>query len=415
MYRKTQCTICGAVVAVCAGVALGWTSVDVGTPTPGSAIFDEATGTWTVAGNGNDIWGNSDNFHFVFKYMVGDGSLAARVVAWSDGSNAWAKAGVMMREELVGGSRHAMTVITGGNGGGGSFQRRLTADSGSSSSSNPSPAPQPPWYVKIERTGDEFRGYFSQDGVNWTQHGPVLTIPMRTQAGTKAGCYVGLCVTSHVAATLRTATFDSVALEGDVYDAPPPQLEAYDPIPADGTTGVVSPLLQWTAGDTAVGHKVYLGTGEELTEADLVAPLHPATLYFHAPGLTPGAAYRWRVDEVDAAGAVHTGAVWSFSAAPLAAFEPAPPSGRGSRMSMSILPGPAALTPSRTTSTSAPASRTSPTVRRPPSWAIRTSRLSSSIRWRRARPTTGASMRSTPATARRWALSGVSRRSRTLP
>ena len=327
MYRKTQCTICCVVVAVCSGVALGWTGVDVGTPAPGSAIFDEATGTWTVAGNGNDIWGNSDNFHFVFKYLVGDGSLAARVVAWGDGSNAWAKAGVMMREELVGGSRHAMTVITGGNGGGGSFQRRLTADSGSSSSSNPSPAPQPPWYVKIERTGDEFRGYFSQDGVNWTQHGPVLTIPMRTQAGTKAGCYVGLCVTSHVAATLRTATFDSVALEGDVYDAPPPQLEAYDPIPADGTTGVVSPLLQWTAGDTAVGHKVYLGTGEELSEADLVAPLHPATLYFHAPGLAPGAAYRWRVDEVDAAGAVHTGAVWSFSAAPLTAFEPAPPSG----------------------------------------------------------------------------------------
>ncbi|MBN2129771.1 MAG: hypothetical protein JW741_09755 [Sedimentisphaerales bacterium] len=327
MYRITQCTICCVVVTVCSGVALGWTNVDVGAPTPGSALFEEATGTWTIAGNGNDIWGNSDNFHFVFKYLVGDGSITARVVAWGDGSNAWAKAGVMMREQLVGGSRHAMTVITAGNGGGGSFQRRLTADGGSSSDSDPSPAPQPPWYVKIERTADEFRAYFSQDGVNWTQHGPVLTIAMRTQAGTKAGCYIGLCVTSHVDGTLRTATFDSVVVEGDVYDAPPPQLEAYGPIPADGTTGVVSPLLQWTAGDTTVGHRVYLGTGEELTEADLVAPLHPVALYFHAPGLVPGAAYRWRVDEVDATGAVHTGAVWSFTAAPLTAFEPAPPPG----------------------------------------------------------------------------------------
>jgi len=327
MYRTTSFTICCAVVTVCTGVALSWTNVDVGTPTPGSAGFDEATGMWTVAGNGHDIWDNSDDFHFVFKYLVADGSIAARVLAWGDGSNAWAKAGVMMREDLTGGSRHATTVITGGNGGGGSFQRRLTADSGSASSSNPSPAPQPPWYVKIERTGDEFRGYFSQDGVNWTQHGPVLTVPMRTQAGTRAGCYVGLCVTSHVDGTLRTATFDSVVFEGDVFDAPPPQLEAYDPIPADGTTGVVSPLLQWTAGDTAVGHKVYLGTSAELTEADLVAPLHPAALYFHAPGLVPGAEYFWRVDEVDAAGAVHAGAVWSFTAALLTAFEPAPPPG----------------------------------------------------------------------------------------
>jgi len=327
MYRKTTFPIWCSVIALCAGVAWGWTNVDVGAPTPGSAGFDEATGTWTIAGNGHDIWDNSDDFHFVYKYLVGDGSLSARVVAWGDGSNAWAKAGVMMREDLTGESRHATTVITAGNGGGGSFQRRLAAGEGSSSSSNPSPAPAPPWYVKIERAGDEFRAYFSQDGVSWTQHGPVLTIPMRTAAGTKAGCYIGLCVTSHVTGTLRTATFDSVVLEGEIFDAPPPQLEAYAPAPADGVTGVVNPLLQWSAGETAVAHNVYLSTLGEPTEADLVAPQHPLPLYFHVPGLVPGARHYWRVDEVDAAGAVHPGSVWSFTAAPLTAFEPTPPPG----------------------------------------------------------------------------------------
>jgi hypothetical protein len=148
MLRKSTCIIWLVLVLVWGGTATAWTSVDVGAPTPGNAAVDEATGTWTITGNGHDIWDNSDNFHFVHKYLVGDGALSARVVALGDGSNAWAKAGVMMREDLVGESRHAMTVITGGNGGGGSFQRRLSTGGGSSSDSDPSPAPAPPWYVR---------------------------------------------------------------------------------------------------------------------------------------------------------------------------------------------------------------------------------------------------------------------------
>jgi hypothetical protein len=327
MLRKTARFVSLIWVLVWAGTVLAWTSVDVGTPAPGNATFDDVTSTWTIAGNGNDIWNNSDNFHFVHRYLVGDGALSARVVAWGDGSNAWAKAGVMMRGDLTGGAQHAMTVITAGNGWGGSFQRRLSAGVGSTSTNNPSPAPSPPWYVRIERTGDEFRGYFSQDGVNWNQHGPAVTLGLRDKTGTKAACYVGLCVTSHAAGELRTATFDSVVSEGDVFDAPPPQLEAYAPIPSEGLTGVKTPLLEWTPGETAWWHKVLLGTTPELTGADVVAPLSPVALYFHGPGLDPGVIYYWRVDEIEPDGTTHVGTVWSFTAAPLTAFEPVPPPG----------------------------------------------------------------------------------------
>jgi len=87
MFNKTIYIFWLVLVDALAGSAMAWTGVDVGTPTPGGAAFDEATGTWTIDGNGHDIWDNSDNFHYVYKYLVGDGSISARVVV----SASWAK------------------------------------------------------------------------------------------------------------------------------------------------------------------------------------------------------------------------------------------------------------------------------------------------------------------------------------
>jgi len=107
-----------------------------------------------------------------------------------------------------------------------------------------------------------------------------------------------------------------------------PQLKAYGPDPADGTTRVGSPLLRWKAGDTAIFHNVYLGTNPELGPEDLVGPRIILTLYWHAPGLQPGTTYYWRVDEVEADGTtVHEGDVWRFTAASLTASEPSPRNG----------------------------------------------------------------------------------------
>ena len=49
------------------------------------------------------------------------------------------------------------------------------------------------------------------------------------------------------------------------------QLKARKPNPANGSLNVGMPLLQWTPGDTAMFHNVYLGVIRNLTEADLVA------------------------------------------------------------------------------------------------------------------------------------------------
>ena len=105
--------------------------------------------------------------------------------------------------------------------------------------------------------------------------------------------------------------------------------KAYGPAPADGATGVTSPLLQWTRGDTAQWHDVFLGTTPELGPADKKArQTQMVTMYYHFAGLEPGTTYYWRIDEVEADGkTVYQGDVWSFTMAPVTAYSPNPRNG----------------------------------------------------------------------------------------
>jgi hypothetical protein len=105
----------------------------------------------------------------------------------------------------------------------------------------------------------------------------------------------------------------------------PIAFKASEPNPANGAIGVGTPLLQWRKGDTAVFHNVYVGTTPDLTEANLVGKSQPFALYYHVAGLTPGATYYWRVDEVEAdMTTVRTGDVWTFVAQDVKAYYPTP-------------------------------------------------------------------------------------------
>jgi len=101
--------------------------------------------------------------------------------------------------------------------------------------------------------------------------------------------------------------------------------KAHDPAPADGETGVTSPLLMWEAGITAQWHDVYLGTSPELGPGDLVGDRTPFNMHYHVTGFAPGTTYYWRVDEIEVDGVtIHEGDVWTFMAAPVKAHTPTP-------------------------------------------------------------------------------------------
>ena len=104
-----------------------WDSGDIGTVgIPGNATIDDSTGLYTVNGSGADIWGNGDDFFFVDQPLVGNGQIIARVLS-VENTDAWAKAGVMIRESLASGARNAAMIVSPGNGL--AFQRRVKAGS----------------------------------------------------------------------------------------------------------------------------------------------------------------------------------------------------------------------------------------------------------------------------------------------
>jgi regulation of enolase protein 1 (concanavalin A-like superfamily) len=104
-------------------------------------------------------------------------------------------------------------------------------------------------------------------------------------------------------------------------------VKASNPDPADGANSVTIPLFQWSAGPFAVLHNVYLGSTPDLTEADLVGSRQLSAVYYHAAGLQSGTTYYWRVDEIEADGAIRTGDVWKFSVTPRIAWSPTPADG----------------------------------------------------------------------------------------
>ena len=178
-----------------------WSNRDVGSVgLAGSSAI--RGGSFTVNGSGADIWNSSDQFHYVYQPLSGDGIIVARV-ATVQNSNAWVKAGVMIRETLAPESSHAMMIVTPGGVKGLAFQRRVTTG-GISTHTTGGSGTAPSW-VKLVRSGQTISAYRSSDGSVWTFVGSD-TFAMGTSV------YVGLAVSSHDNAVLATATFDSVSI-----------------------------------------------------------------------------------------------------------------------------------------------------------------------------------------------------------
>ena len=129
----------------------------------GSSLYSPSDGTYTVKASGADISGTSDQFHFVYQPLNGDGTIVARV-AIVQNTNPWAKAGVMVRETLAANSTEAMILIA--PSGKASFQRR-TATGGTTAATNLT-GPTAPYWVRLVRAGDTLTGYVSPDGISWT-------------------------------------------------------------------------------------------------------------------------------------------------------------------------------------------------------------------------------------------------------
>jgi hypothetical protein len=229
-----------------------------------------SNGTFTIDGGGADIWNTADEFHFVYQTLPGDGEIVARVVS-VENTNAWAKAGVMMRETLATGSKHAMMVLTPGNGL--AFQRRTTTNGSSSHTSGGSASA--PYWVRLVRSGDTFTGYKSSDGSNWTEVGSAsITMP--------STIFVGLPVTAHNDGTLCTSVIDNVDVSAGSPTPTPTPVPNLVGNPGF-ETGSLSPWGQWN--DVSVvsseqrSGSYCLRVGNAYASSEQVVTVDPSTSY----------------------------------------------------------------------------------------------------------------------------------------
>jgi hypothetical protein len=91
-----------------------WSAQDIGSPSvPGNSSFDGTRFTVTAAGK--DIWGQSDQFRFVYQQVTGDVEIIARVDSVTM-ANSWSKSGVMIRSSLAANAAHGFALVSAGKG-----------------------------------------------------------------------------------------------------------------------------------------------------------------------------------------------------------------------------------------------------------------------------------------------------------
>jgi fibronectin type 3 domain-containing protein len=260
-----------------AGALAGpWTSQDIGSPSiPGNSgsLGDDIY----VTASGSDIWGGSDQFHYVSRTWTGDGTLTARVNGVTV-TNTWIKAGLMFRESLDANARNALISTLPGNYQM-TFQSRSSTGGGSTGTNIDVPAAPPagPYWLKLQRVGNVFTGYHSADGVTWTQTGTPVTLSLPTT------CYVGFAVASNNNTRLTAAQFDHISLNASA-PATPTGLTA--------TAGNAEIVLNWSAGSDATSYTVKRATvsgGPYTTVANV------ATTSYTDTGLASGTTYHYVV------------------------------------------------------------------------------------------------------------------------
>ena len=173
---------------------------------PGSAEFDTRTATYTVCGGGANMWADVDAFHFVWKRMSGDLTLAADIRWPSAGGNAHRKACLIIRQSLEADAAYVDAALHGD--GLTSLQYRDAA--GEPTHEIQSHVKQP-LRLRLEKQGDTFFMSIAKDGESLQRAGGTIKVRLAEPF------YVGLGVCAHDNAALEKTQFANVQLSNEKF------------------------------------------------------------------------------------------------------------------------------------------------------------------------------------------------------
>ncbi len=187
------------------GLPCGWSQNPNGVNCPnGSNVgFNPGTNVWTVAST-NCYYANpftSDALAFAQRTLCGDGSVTAQVTSINGNALGWA--GLVMRESNAAGAKKAQ-LTTNLNSNVNRREFRLTT--GGQSYPQQSLAFNRYW-LRLERSGNQFSMYTSPNGQNWFFVG--------AQNIAMGSCIqIGLVVTNYQQTSTVTTTFANVSFTG---------------------------------------------------------------------------------------------------------------------------------------------------------------------------------------------------------
>jgi ABC-type transport system involved in multi-copper enzyme maturation permease subunit len=236
-FRTVRGWIIAMVVAVLAGGGIGLLSAagtqsscqQVGGGASAPVRHGAGCGPSFPSGPGGEPV--TDSFYFVHQPLTGDGSVTVRVTSMTGllpsanpnnpnptrpGLEEWAKAGIIIKQNLNQGSAYAAMMVAADHGV--RMQWNYTADTPGLSGAV---GPANPRWLRLTRTGDVLTGYDSADGTRWTEVGTVTLagLPSAVQAGlfvaspdyTQESQNFGGGVNGGGGPTQATAVFDHVS------------------------------------------------------------------------------------------------------------------------------------------------------------------------------------------------------------
>ena len=226
-------------VAVCIGVASAAAQTpsapigrfegraDVGTVLhPGSTAFDSATGTYTISGSGENVWGTADAFQFAWTKIDGDVAIEADIAFVGAGKNPHRKAMLMIRQGAEADAAYVDAAVHGD----GLTSVQFRSDKGGQTQEVQSNLAAPA-RVRIERQGDYARLYVAEAGQ-----------PLRFSGGAARVAFsgpllVGLGVCSHEKDEVVTARFSNVVVQALTAPTKPPVLySTLETVPLGGNS-----------------------------------------------------------------------------------------------------------------------------------------------------------------------------------
>ncbi len=167
---------------------------------PGSGVYDDDKEEYTIAGSGTNMWGDHDEFHFVWKHMRGDFILTARAAFIGKGVEAHRKIGWIVRPGLETDSAQVSAVVHGD--GLTSLQFRRTRGTATEEIRSNITAPD---VVQLERKGKTYV-------MSVARFGEPFVTEQVSDISLGDDVYVGLFVCSHNNNVIEKASFRDVRI-----------------------------------------------------------------------------------------------------------------------------------------------------------------------------------------------------------